>query len=69
MLEDHKKQEDATKFKRAFDIMSRSFVCEDPIKVATLTLKAHTERDNFDWVVYDGYAWQGIVGSGENFKA
>ena len=53
LLEDHKKQEDATKYNRSFDLMSRLYVCEDPVKVATLTLKAHTEKDNFDWIVYD----------------
>ena len=68
MFKDHKKQEESTKYNREFDTVSRILVCEDPVRVAALTLKAHAEDDNFDWVVYDRCGWPGNLTYGEKGK-
>ena len=69
MLQQHDKQKENKCFHRKFDDMSRLYACDEPIKTATLTLKAHAGPDNLDWLVFDKYGWPKEFKNNGKFKA
>ena len=54
---EHAMRDDATKFQREFDDFARTLICEEPVRRTALVMRANTQDDDLDYLVWKLFSW------------